>query len=786
MGIASRVELIRRKTLSPWIFSTLLAVFAALAVTWISLAPEAAQAQAQSYRFNSVSVEGNQRVDAATVLSYAGLSRGQRVSAAQLNDAYQSILGSGLFEKVELLPQGSRLVIRVKEYPTINQISIEGNRRLKDEVLLPLIKSKPRRVYSPTQAEADAAEITKAYTDQGRITATVVPKIIQRSENRVDLVFEIGEGRVVEIERLSFVGNRHFSDRRLRRVLGTKQAGLLRQFIRSDTFVADRIEFDKQLLRDFYQSRGYVDFKTLSVSSELTRNRNAFLITFNVQEGQSFNFGKITAVSDLPDVDPAEFQAAIRIRPGSTYNPTAVDNTILRLERLALRKGLDFIRVEPRVTRNDRDLTLDIEFVISKGPRVFVERIDIQGNTTTLDRVIRRQFTTAEGDPFNPRAIRNSAERVRALNFFETADVNARQGSAPDQVIVDVKVKEKPTGSLTFGASYGQDSGFGVNLSFDEKNFLGRGQSLGVSFNTAAATRAGSINFYEPYFLGRDLGFRLSLGYFRSNYANSYYDTRQASIRPAFDFPVSENGRLSVYYLASRDGISNVDANATPVIKNEAARGELLTSAFGYNYAFDNRKTGLNPKGGVLLSFGQEIAGLGGDTKYIKTSARAAVQTKVLREEVTLQASLEGGVLRMLSGNSRVTDRYRLNGLMRGFEANGIGPRDLNTTNQDAIGGNYFAVAKLEAQFPLGLPEEYGITGGLFLDMGSVWDIKNVDTTGVGPQPIDGAFRLRSVIGASILWTTPIGPLRFNFSQALKKESYDKERKFDLTISTQF
>lgn len=785
MGIALTVDTNRRKSAaSPvfrTIFNTVFAIFAAIAVGWLSVS----SAQAQSYRFNSVVVEGNQRVDASTVLSYAGLSRGQVLSAGQLNDAYQNILGSGLFETVKMAPQGNRLVIKVKEFPTINQISIEGNRRIKDEALLPLVKSKPRRVYSPTQAEADAAAITKAYTDQGRITATVTPKIIRRSENRVDLVFEIGEGRVVEVERLSFVGNRSYSDRRLRRVLGTKQAGLLRQLISADTFVADRIDFDKQLLRDFYLARGYVDFKTLSVSSELTRNRNGFLITFNVQEGQSFNFGKVTAVSNLPDVDPADFQAAIRIRPGSSYNPTAIDNTILRLERLALQKGLDFVKVEPRVTRNDRDLTLDIEFVMSKGPRVFVERIDIQGNSTTLDRVIRREFKTAEGDPFNPRAIRNSAERIRALNFFETADVNARQGSASDQVIVDVKVKEKPTGSLSFGASYGQDSGVGLNLSFDEKNFLGRGQGVGFSFNTAKASSAASVDFYEPYFLGRDLGFRLNLGYFRSNYANSFYNTRRASIRPAFDFPVSENGRLSVYYSASRDGISGVDPAASEVMKNEANRGQLVTSALGYSYSFDNRKTGLNPKGGVLLSFGQEFAGLGGDTKYVKSSAKAVMLTKLLREEVTFQASLEGGALRMISGSSRVTDRYRLNGVMRGFAANGIGPRDLSTTNQDAIGGNFFAVAKFEAQFPLGLPEEYGISGGLFMDLGSVWDIKNVDTTNVG-GPIDGSFKLRSVIGASLLWDTPIGPLRFNFSHALKKESYDKERKFDLTISAKF
>jgi len=781
MGNFFNVSVGHQKTFINQIYKTALSFFLVIAIGWLTLG----QAEAQTYRFNSVTVEGNQRVDPATVLSYAGIGRGQAISAGQLNDAYQNVLGSGLFETVEMQPQGSRLIIRVKEYPTINKISIEGNRRLKDEALLALIKSQSRRVYSPTQAELDAAEITKAYRDQGRIAATVSPKIIRRSENRVDLVFEIGEGRVVEIERVSFVGNRNYSDRRLRRVLGTKQAGLLRAFIRSDTYVADRIEFDKQLLRDFYLARGYVDFKVLSVATELTRQRNAFLITFNVQEGQSFNFGKITTVSALEEVNADEFQAEIKIRSGRTYSPTSIDNTILRLERLALQKSLDFIRVEPRITRNDRDLTLDVEFVISKGPRVFVERIDIEGNNTTLDRVIRRQFKTAEGDPFNPREIRNSAERVRALNLFANVDVNARDGSTTDQVVVDVNVEEKPTGSLSFGASFGQDAGIGFNFGFSEANFLGRGQDVSFSFNTAKASSGASLSFYEPYFLGRDLGFRLSMGYFRSDSANSFYNTRSASIRPAFDFPISENGRLTTYYSLARDTVSNVDPAASPVLKNEAARGALVTSALGYSYTFDNRRTGLNPNAGVLLTFGQEFAGLGGDNKYVKTTARVAAQTKILREEVTLQASLEGGALSMISGNSRVTDRYRLNGLMRGFEANGIGPRDLNAANQDALGGNYYAVAKFEAEFPLGIPEEYGITGGVFLDVGSVWDLKNVDTTGVG-GPIDGGFHLRSVVGVSVLWTTPIGPLRFNFSKALKKETYDKERTFEFTISTKF
>lgn len=741
-------------------------------------------ARAQNFSFNSVEVVGNQRIEPATILTYAGISRGEAVTAGELNDAYQRILASGLFETVEVEPQGNRLVIRVREFPTINRISIEGNRRLKDDDLMAVLQSQSRRVYSPSVAEADAAAITEAYQLEGRFAATVDPKIIRRSDNRVDLVFEVTEGRVSEIDRLSFVGNRAFSERRLRRVLETKQAGILRAIIRRDTFIADRIEFDKQVLRDFYLSRGYVDFEVLSVTSELSRSRDSFFVTFNVREGQSFDFGQITTTSDLPEIDPDEFQQVIRIRPGDTYSPSLVENTIARLERLALQKNQNFVRVEPRITRNDRDLTLDVEFALTRGPRIFVERIDVEGNSTTLDRVVREQFRVVEGDPFNPREIREAAERIRALGFFENTEVNAREGSSPDSVIVDVDVEEAPTGSLSFGASYSIDSGVAFTIGFSERNFLGRGQRINFSINTASDSASGAFSFTEPRLLGRDLALGLALAYRTSNNDNSAYSTRSVSFQPSLEFPVSENGRLNVNYRIAKDKLFDVETDSSTILQAEAAQGALFTSSVGYSYSYDTRRTGLNPNAGVILRFGQDFAGLGGDNKYIRTTALLGAETKVWNEEVTLRAIFEGGALHMLSGNSRITDRFNLNSRrLRGFEANGVGPRDLGAANEDALGGNLFAVARFEADFPLGLPEEYGITGGLFFDVGSVWSLDNVAGSG---GPVDDSFNLRATLGFSIFWDTPLGPLRFNFSKALKKEDYDREQTFDLTISTTF
>jgi outer membrane protein insertion porin family len=740
---------------------------------------------AQNYRFSAVKIEGNQRIEQGAILGYAGIARGQAVSAGELNAAYQNIVESGLFESVEIEPRGNILVIKVKEFPTINRISIEGNRRLKDDALKAAIQSKERFVYSPNQAERDAAEIAEAYNAAGRVAARVSPKIIRRSDNRVDLVFEVFEGGLAEIERIGFVGNRVYSDGRLRRVLETKQAGILRALIKRDTFVEDRIEFDKQVLRDFYLSRGYVDFRTLSVNAELAEERDGYFITFNVEEGQQFRFGATPVTTDLADIDVAEFQAEVKVKPGAIYTPTAVETDIARLERLAIRKGLDFIRVEPRITRNDRDLMLDIEYALVKGPRIFVERIDIEGNTTTLDQVVRRQFKVAEGDAFNPREIREAAERIRALGYFEKADVNAREGTNPDQVIVDVQVEEATTGSLSFGGTYSTNSGFGLLIQFRENNFLGRGQRLNLSVSGADDNKVYGLRFTEPALLGRDVEFDIDVGYRESQNSFANYNTQAINLRPGLTFPVSENGRFGIYAFGEQMKMTDSGAAKGGIVAAEIAKGSVTSLGAGYTYTYDTRRTGLDPDRGVLLEFGQQFAGAGGDVAFLKSTAKAIAQTKVLNDEVTLRASLEGGMLNYTKGNSRSVDRFQIGSeIMRGFTPDGIGPREINAGSNDALGGTFFAVARFEAEFPLGLPEEFGVTGGLFYDVGSAWGVD--DISGATGTVVGQDFSLRHTIGASVFWDTPVGPLRFNFSKALKKETFDDEQTFNITISTKF
>jgi outer membrane protein insertion porin family len=739
-------------------------------------------AMAQDFSFSRIDVDGNKRIETSTIITYSGLATDQVFGADDLNRAYQNILASGLFESVEVVPNGNRLVINVNEFPTVNKIAFEGNRRVNDNTLRALVGMQPRRVFNPDKVDTDRAAIAQFYADQGRLAARVTPKIIRRSDNRVDVIFEIFEGGVTEIERIGIVGNKVFSDRRLRRVLDTKQAGLLRLFVRRDTFLTDRIEFDKRLLTDFYNARGYIDFQVNDVNAELTEENNAYFVTFNVREGQMFRFGDVTLASKRSDIDVEDFQIAISAETGDVYSPTLMEKNLSRLEARATQLGLDFVRVTPRVTRNDADLTLDVEFVLEQGERVFVERIDITGNATTMDRVIRRQFRISEGDPFNPRLIREAAERIRALGFFGNAGVNAREGTQPGQIIVDFEVEEQPTGSLQLGATYSGDNGFGVVIDYAERNFLGRGQALSFAIRTGIDNQSYEFDFTEPEFLSPELRFNLGLSYGETDNQGAAYDTRNFDITPSLSFPLSEYSRLSVRGNVSATEMLN-PGTVGSIVEDEITRGRLDDAGFGFTYRYDTRGVGLDPSSGIAVIYNQDFGGMAGDKgTFSKSTIRTIGERAIMNEDVVLRGVLEAGLLHHTGGSSRVTDRFFLPAtVLRGFEFAGMGPRQRDGTINDALGGNKYTVAKFEMDFPLGLPEEYGMSGGAFYHAGNLWD------TGASGNRLlydNGAWR--HVVGATLYWTTPIGPLRFDFTRALKKETHDEERTFDMSIATRF
>ncbi|MCC5982968.1 MAG: outer membrane protein assembly factor BamA [Rhodobacteraceae bacterium] len=742
-------------------------------------------ARAQSFSFNQFQIDGNQRVDDATILGLAQIPRATTISAGELNAAYRRVANSGLFETVEFTPRGATLAITVQELPFIGIVNFEGNRRINDDAIREVVGTTAGRVLSPSQVEADAIAIADLYRQRGRFAAEVTPRIIPRGNNRVDLAFEIREGNVVEIERLSFVGNRAFSDNRLRRVLDTKQAGLFRILVQRDTFVEDRIALDRELLRDFYLSRGYVDFRINSVTSEMARERDGFFITFNISEGLQYRVGAVSVASEIDGIPLEPYEQQVRLRSGVVFSPTVIETNIRRLERVATNEGRRFVRVEPRLTRNNRNQTIDVEFTLVEGERIVIERIDIQGNTTTLDRVIRRQFDSAEGDPLNPREIREAAERIRALGYFSDVQVEPRRGSSDDQAIVDVDVEEQPTGSLGFGVSYGVGVGIGFAINFEEANFLGRGQQVAIAFNTIRGSREIGLNFTEPALLDRNLRYTFALNYRETSDFNEDFSTRDISLRNALSFPVSEFGRLEGRIDLRSDQVTGaVAGQSSPRIVLDQDMGRVNTVSLGYTYTLDTRRSGYDPTRGYILQFSQDFGATSNSRQFVRTTARAGYEQRVLNEEVTLRADLTAGALLMRGGDSRITERFFLDGRMRGFELRGVGPRDLGAANRDALGGLRYAVAQFEADFPLGLPEEYGITGGVFMDVGTVWGLDNAGAA-VDLQGSDSA-RIRAAAGVSLFWDTPIGPLRFDFSRALRKESYDRTQNFDLSIVTRF
>ncbi len=754
-------------------------------------------AAAQAYRFSSIDVQGNTLIDDDQVVAFARIVRNRSMSGADLNAAYQRVAGTGFFRQVDFTPRGNTLVITVQEYPLISRVAFEGNRRLNDERLGAVVTSRSGGVYSPATAEADANAIAAAYAEAGRLSARVTPRLIERANGRVDLAFEIEEGAVVEVERVSFVGNRSFSERRLRGALATVQAGRLSTLFRADNYNEARVARDRQALQDFYLSRGFVDVQVLSGVTELTRERDGAYVTFTIREGQQYRIGRVTVVSEIGGIDAAPYQAALTDRTGMLFTPTMVESLIQQAERVGYESGQRFVRAEPRLVRNERDGTIDVELALVRGERVFIERIDIQGNVVTQDNVIRRQFDVAEGDPLNPREIREAAARIQALGYFSDVQVNPVAGSSPEQAVVDVQVEEQPTGSLGFGLSYGADDGIGGSITYNESNFLGRGQRLSVQVSTVSSARSLSFNFTEPALLGRDLAFGIAVGLSSTTASDTaQFGTQRMQFSPSLTFPVSEFGRLSVRASISRDELTVAAVPAIPADDTIADRirqdaGSAMTSSVGYSYSFDTRRNGRDPDRGFVFRFGQDLAGLGGDRRWLRSTVMAGYERRVFNGDVTLRAEFEAGAIAHRSGASRINERFVLTSeQFRGFSAYGMGPVAYSANGtRNGLGGNFFAVARLEAEFPIGLPAEYNMHGGLFMDVGSVWGIDNPGTIcppGVTTSCVVDDRTLRATAGVSLFWDSPMGPLRFNFSVPVMSEDYDETRRFDLSLATRF
>ena len=738
----------------------------------------------QEGTISSIIVDGNKRITSETIIAISKIEKGALYSPSQLNSALQLIKKSTFFKTATVSFVNNILTINVVENPTINTINFEGNSTLKDENLSELIFSKERQTLSISKTEKDSDVIASAYADTGRISASITPKIVELSDNRVDLIFEIIEGRITEVEKITFTGNRIFSDFRLKGVISTKQAGIFRRFINSDTYAEDKLNYDTELLQNFYINKGYIDFE-LDSSVGLTRKKDAFLINHSIKEGQQYNYSEINFdISDV-NIDKKSLIKLNRIKNGSVFDRRRIPKLLEEIDIFLTKNGINFIEPIPIINRNDTELTMDVTIQLQKTKKIFVERIEVEGNSTTIDEVIRLQFDFAEGDPFNRRKILNAVDRIRGLGFFSNVETNTREGSSPEKIIIEVKLTEKPTGSLGIGAGFNSSDGSVFTFNINERNFLGKGQTIQFDLSSSKIEKELSVGLEDPSFLGRNLLAGISFGQKTITPAATPIKTDKQFFAPKIGFPLSRDSNLTLSYRLDQDKVKLTYENAvmSPLIKSDV--GNKTKSAVLLTYNLDKTNSVVSPTAGYNLRIIQEINGLGGNVSFSKSSFDVKTYKTLIRDDIVLSSGLSSGVI--LGSDAAITNRFFLGGdQLKGFRNQGIGPVD-NTfsgsdANGDPLGGKMFASISLEASFPIGVPEEYSIFGGIFLDAGSVWGLDNTQSTGT----VDDSFKIRSAAGVSLFWDTVIGPLRFNFSRPIKREKYDVIENFRFTVDTRF
>jgi outer membrane protein insertion porin family len=724
-----------------------------------------------------IRIEGLQRSSEDSVRSYLLVQEGDPFDSGRIDRSLKSLFATGRFSNVDIRRDGRVLIVIVAENPTVNRVAFEGNDKLDDKTLESEVSLKPLGIYTQSKVQSDLRRILTLYRRSGRFAATVEPQIIELPQNRVDVVFEINEGPVTGIETIRFVGNREFSDSELRGVIRTKQSRWWRFFSTEDTYDPDRLSLDKELLRRFYLSEGFADFRVQSAFAELTPDREEFFVTFNIEEGERYQFGNIGLTTTLKGLDAQDLRSGVELQKGDWYNADDVEKTIDTLTEAVGDRGFAFVDIQPQLTRRPDERKIDVNFAINEGQRVFVERIDISGNVRTLDRVIRREFRLSEGDAFNAAKLRRSRQRIQDLDFFEKVAIEEVPGSAPDKAVVKVKVDEKSTGALSLGAGFSTGSGLLGDISLRERNLLGRGQDLRATLLIGQKQQQADIAFTEPYFLGREMSAGFDLFYVQTDrQSESSFDTNTAGGALRTSYPITEHLSQGWRYTLKQSEVDNVPNDASVFIKE--AEGKNLYSELSHSLTYDRRNSRINPSKGYFGRFTTDVAGLGGDVYYLRNRIDGGYYYPVT-ESVVASVTAAGGRIIGLGDDVNLLDRYFIGGSeVRGFATDGIGPRDTDT--DDALGGEMFYSGSLQVSFPLGLPEELQIRGRVFADAGSAWELSDS-----GPQVADDPTP-RAAVGTGITWVSPFGPLGVDVGFALLKEDYDETEIFRVNFGTRF
>jgi outer membrane protein insertion porin family len=737
--------------------------------------PAAAPAPPPDVRvIQHIIVLGTQRIEPSTVVSYISLREGDIYNEQTTDTALKTLYQTGLFADVKVHFDGSVLTINVVENPIINQIDFEGNSKVARKDLEKEVQLKPRTVFTRSKVQADVQRIIELYRRNGKFAASVDPQIIQRPQNRVDLIFSITEGPSTGVARINFIGNKVYDDNTLKSQIATEESDWYKFLSTNDNYDPDRLTFDREMLRRWYVSHGYADFRVVSAVAELTSDRRSFYITFTVDEGEKYRFGKVNIESGIRELPPSALLPSVKIQTGDTYNADLIQKSIDALTNAAGTKGYAFAEVHPRIARDRDHHTIDVILKIDQGPRVYIEKINIVGNSRTLDKVIRREFRLVEGDAFNRVLVDRSRTRIRGLGFFKDVTVKNSPGSQPDRTNLTVTVTEQSTGELSLGAGYSSTSSFVGEFSYTERNLFGRGQYLRASIQLSTISKQAQISFTEPYFLDRPLSAGFDVYKVITDYQQAAYqgDTTAAGVR--FGFPTSEYGAVGLRYTYKIDRISPF---AGAPLEVQLAAGETKTSLLGYSFVYNTLDDPLKPTKGLVFSFTQEFAGLGGSLRYLRTQGSFGYYHPLFNDSVIGSINLQSGYITGYDGQTiPIQERFFKGGdSFRGFAQAGVGPRDTVVKGDTgAVGGNVFAIATAQIKLPSFLPESYGVETALFSDVGTVGHLDTVLPGCTLASCIKDNLALRASAGIAVAWKSPFGPITIDLGVPFLKTSYDR------------
>jgi len=731
-------------------------------------------AQAASY-VRDIRVDGLQRVELETVLSYVDIKKGTVASDGKLDGALKQLYATGLFNDVSMnVKNDGLLVIDVVENPVINKVLFDGNDKMDDEMLEAEVQLKPRSMFSRAKVQEDVQRILEVYKRTGRYAVVVEPQIIERDQNRVDLIFNINEGPVASIDKINFVGNKHYSDDDLAAEIMSKESRWYRIFSSSENYDAEKTNYDKELLRRFYLKRGYADFRVVSAVAELSADKKSFVVTYVLDEGNRYKVRSTDVVSDMSDVKTEDLKEDLLLEPGDWFNANDVEKNVTSLTNALGQKGFAFVDVDSELVKDTAANEIDINYHIREGERIFVDRINISGNTRTHDEVIRREFRIEEGDAFNVSKIRDSRRNVENLDYFSKVDIETVP-TDDNKADLNVNVEEKSTGSFNVGVGYSTVNGALVRTGISENNFRGVGQRLGFDVGISQRAQEYDLSFTEPYFLGRRLRAGFDLFRTEEDYQDEgSYDSETNGGRLRLGWNYTDDLSQQLRYTLRQDEIRNVDSGASRYIKEE--EGKYINSSIGQTTVYDKRDSALNPKEGYFLSFGNDVAGLGGDEKYLKFDVKA-YQYYTLADYYTFKFFANAGYITGYDHKDvRLSNRYFLGGsTLRGFDVAGIGARDKYT--RDALGGNWMVYTGGELMFPIGL-DELGIRGRTFVDAGMLGKPDNMH------EGIEYSDKARVAAGFGFQWLSPMGQIDIDFGFPIVKEKYDETQIFRLNFGT--